>query len=204
MVFAPHADDEAIGAGGLLAKVADEGGQSMVVFGHFEVDSQRLAEADASLRVLEVDQERVLTAYSNPAHAVAQVELIVEDWRPTAVILPSPLGFHQDHRELATHILAALRPSGATGKHRPDLIAVYEEPFDNWGVSPVPFNPSAYVTLTAGQLDRKCEAMAAHVSQVRPSPSERSEHALRGMAALRGVQAGTEYAEALEVKYARW
>jgi hypothetical protein len=51
-------------------------------------------------------------------------------------------------------------------------------------------------------MNAKIKAMAAHSSQVRLSPSERSDDAIEALARLRGVQAGVDHAEAFSVL--RW
>lgn len=138
-----------------------------------------------------------------PTHSmISAMEEIIRDWEPDWVVIPDPRGFHQEHRFISKAALAAMRPNGGTGWHRPPVVAIYEEPFDSWTLGTDRFYPTLHVSLTADQLDRKCEAMLAHVSQVRPSPSERSPRTLRGMAMLRGGQAGVEFAEAYEVR--RW
>lgn len=209
MVLAPHPDDEAIGCGGTINRVVRDGGEAAVLYGTVP-DAVRLAEAEAACNLLGAEMmafsthpSKQLDEYPMP-NLVAFIEDAIQRWRPTALVLPHPDGFHHEHRAMAEAGVAATRPNGATGRHRPPVVAVYEEPFDCWVLTSTQtqFSPSLYVELEDADIAAKCAAMDAHASQVRPSPSERSTQALLSMAGLRGAQAGARYAEAFELR--RW
>ena len=58
-VFA-HPDDESLSAGGLLARIASEGGRTAVVTTTWDEDSPRAKELAEALRVLGADSPRFL------------------------------------------------------------------------------------------------------------------------------------------------
>ena len=53
------------------------------------------------------------------------------------------------------------------------------------------------------QISEKIEALRAYTGVMRPYPHPRSEEAIEGLAAYRGVQAGCNYAEAFESVFFR-
>lgn len=134
------------------------------------------------------------------ADLVRHVERCVESVQPSCVMLPTSGSFHQEHRAVSESALAALRPSGATGRWRPSLVLCYEAPFDSWTVFGEQFKPNYYLALNQHNVDDKVRGMQAHGSQFRPSPSERSPQAIQALAMLRGAQCGEHYAEAYEVR----
>jgi LmbE family N-acetylglucosaminyl deacetylase len=131
---------------------------------------------------------------------VYALEQIIASYRPDWFVLPEPRGFHQEHRAVAEAAISALRPEGATERFRPPVVVVYEEPSDYWTIGSDAHKPSLFVSIDDEDLDKKCRAMELHVTQARPIPSERSVEAIRGLATLRGAQAGVKYAEAYEVR----
>jgi len=213
MVLAPHADDEVLGAGGLLSRLVREQGEALVVYGNFPTDT-RMREAMNGLAVLADFEERIdydFLPFENMdceldklplKRIITEIEDRVQRFRPDLVIMPEPGGFNQDHRAISEAALAALRPNGGTFNFRPPMVAVYEEPSDYWTLETEQHHPILYVTLTDEDLERKCQAMRAHISQDRPHPSERGVEAIKALAVLRGAQAGVPLAEAFEVR--RW
>jgi LmbE family N-acetylglucosaminyl deacetylase len=206
MVVAPHPDDETIGAGGLISKVNRQGGKVTVVCVTCPNDT-RASELATAVDMLGGADLRILTQFPTRwlddrplVDLVRPMENILDEIRPTALVMPSPMSFHQEHRATANAVLAATRPSGSTGRHRPDLIACYEEIPDYWSLTGDSPRVNWFVELSGDMLADKTSAMKAHQSQDRPSPSERSYHALHSLATMRGAQAGTQYAEAYEVR----
>ena len=212
MVLAPHPDDEVLGAGGLLSRLAREKSDALVIYGSMPNDT-RMMEAKTGLSVLDDFSERIDYEYlyaetdgdldTFPMKTlVTDIENYIQRFMPDLVIMPEPGGFHQDHRAISQAAIAALRPNGGTFNFRPPIVAVYEEPSDYWTLETEQHHPILYVTLTDEDIERKCQAMRSHISQDRPHPSERSVEAIQALAVLRGAQAGVHLAEAYEVR--RW
>ena len=212
MVLAPHPDDEIIGTGGLLSRLAREKSDALVVYGSMPNDVRR-AEAVHGLSILDdfdgrIDYEHLYFDTDGDLDMKPMKELVtdieehIQRFTPDMVIMPEPGGFHQDHRAIAEAAIAALRPNGGTFNYRPPIVAVYEEPSDYWTLETEQHHPILYVSLTDEDIERKCQAMKSHISQDRPHPSERSVEAIRALATLRGAQAGVHLAEAYEVR--RW
>ena len=65
------------------------------------------------------------------------------------------------------------------------------------------FAPNMFVEIGKEGLDVKIKALEAYTGIMRPYPHPRSEEAIVGLAAYRGVQAGCIYAEAFESVFFR-
>jgi len=62
------------------------------------------------------------------------------------------------------------------------------------------FQPDTFVEIKES-LEIKIEALRAYSGVIRPFPHSRSEKAIRSLAALRGAQAGHQYAEAFQTAF---
>lgn len=211
LVIAPHPDDDIIGVGGLLAKMSRNGLKSTVVYGTGSIERQ--LEAANALKILDNEKNLIDYYFLHPKKdnvlsevpmvlLIKQIENLINAYKPEMVVIPTPNGFHQDHRYISMAAISALRPSGTTNKHMVKNVAVYEEVSDCWSLKPTQENLNLYIQLNKEDVDKKCKAMSAHISQNRPFPSERSEDAIRSLAAIRGTQSECEYAEAYYIK--RW
>lgn len=104
-------------------------------------------------------------------------------YQPDLVLLPSSTDTHQDHAVVAAEGFRAFKRSTILGYELPQNLVTFEN--------------SAFVALSAETLDRKIAALAEYRSQgFRPYSTDAF---LRGLATVRGVQCGAEYAEAFEV-----
>lgn len=211
LVLAPHADDEVLGAGGLMARASDQGVEVTAVCAVTEGPERgreferaaKILGPDIATRVIWRDHTRWLDEMRS-ADLVSAIEHIIQEIKPDMVVMPEQSAFHQEHRAVSLAAIAATRPSGGTRRHRPTLIAAYEQVTDAWPPNRGVPRPNLTVDLTEAELDRKCAAMSAHASQVRQVPSERSEEAIRALARLRGAQAGVEFAEVFATMREVW
>ena len=65
------------------------------------------------------------------------------------------------------------------------------------------FAPNMFVEVGREGVEVKIKALEAYTGVMRPYPHPRSEEAIVGLAAYRGVQAGCYYAEAFESVFFR-
>ncbi|MEV6071283.1 PIG-L deacetylase family protein [Nocardia sp. NPDC052001] len=221
LIIAPHPDDEAIGCGGLISRVTHHGGQVFVLWGtiadiadftatgHSTAD-QRRQEMAAAQAFWPLDGHHLALPgdhYNLHLDTIARADLIdliergdhplaLANLRPTVVAIPDPSSYNQDHAALGTAAISALRPGPDTYRPQPDLILIYEEVGDPWTAGAPVITPEFFLALTDTDLDRKIAGLRLHQSQWRSQPHTRSEHALRGLAAVRGAQSGHQWAEA--------
>jgi len=216
LVIAPHADDEVIGCGATIAKLASNGHEVHVLVltnasigapEHFTpnmIDSIR-AEAVESHRILGVKE----TLFSDlPAPALDQypsykiADLIYSclvKIRPKVVFIPSYSDLHLDH--VITHRASLVALRAGRGIDVPVVLS-YEvlSETDCYGASlPRPFSPNFFVDVT-DYIEKKIEAFSAFKSQIQAYPNSRSIESVRALAQSRGAPNAIEFAESFFVE----
>jgi len=220
LVVAPHADDEIIGSGGLIAKVKDLGGQAFVQVltlgrvehydgrGNAAVEGAvRRGELAEAMRLLEVDDHEVVFESGDEHLRLDQVarreiverlertsRLALDKIRPTMVVIPAP-SYNQDDEAAYLAAMTACRPHLASLKPFQRVVLMADAPQLCW--SRVPFKPNFYVDITQ-YLDLKIEAFRRHRSQQRPDPHNGGAESLRLLALARGREISVGAAEAYE------
>lgn len=219
LVISPHADDETAGAGGLMRRVKEAGGEVYVMvltvgdLKHYDKNdgktsaSQRSEELGNAMKVLGVDDWEICYNDSDlhlrldgipRRDLVSKIErdskLAIDKIKPTILALPAP-SFNQDHEVLFKAGLTAARPHLASMKPFQRTVLVMDAPQLAWG--DYQFKPNFYVNIT-DCLDKKLEAYRCHASQLRPDPHQGGVEALRILAEARGREISVPAAEAFE------
>ncbi len=180
LVVAPHPDDEVLGAGGTIARLAAEGEEvfvAVVTEGKppaFDPEATARIQAEArqahrALGVTETIWLRLPAAQlAETAHATVNAALLelVHRLSPQTVLLPFVGDMHMDHQLTFTSALVACRPHQA---EFPKLVLAYETLSEtNWNapyLSPA-FVPNVFVDISE-HLEAKLKAMELFASQVR-------------------------------------
>jgi LmbE family N-acetylglucosaminyl deacetylase len=217
IVLAPHADDEVLGAGGLMAKASRQGWEVHVQFATISGYSS-MARGDESNTTSREDEVRAaahvlgcagyetfclgeqwhLRMDSLPQQDIISfIERGLRLLRPAMVLIPCLGHYHQDHRAMCRAAIAALRP--APGGNRPlvPVVLAYGHAHAGWGGEEYNFRPSVFADIT-DTIEAKLAAMECYRSQVCPEPHPRSPSMLRSHSAHWGAYAGVAYAEAFE------
>lgn len=198
LVLAPHTDDGEFGCGGSIAKFIEEG--SHVYYVAFSIAEESVPDGfPKNILDLEVREATgilgipsanlIVLRYSVRKFSYVRQEIledlvrIKKDIRPDLVILPSPHDLHQDHHTVAVEGMRAFKQVSMLG---------YEVPWNN-----MTFNNQAFVKLKKSHLELKIKALEAYKSQ--SGRSYATADFVRSLAVTRGIQIGTEYAEAFEV-----
>jgi LmbE family N-acetylglucosaminyl deacetylase len=209
LVIAPHPDDEVLGAGGTIARLAAQGNEvyvAVVTWGNppafsAEKMGQVKSEAEKAHRILGVKETFWLgfpaAALSETAHSALNAGLfnLVQSLSPQTLLLPFIGDMHLDHQLTFTSSLVSARPHQ---QNFPKLLLAYETLSEtNWNAPYLTpsFVPNVFIDI-ADHLEVKMEAMQAFKSQLRPPPHERSLETLRALATLRGATVMTTAAEA--------
>lgn len=215
LVVAPHADDEALGMGGTIARHAADGDRVTVAVmtGHGDDQPHPLwpsalwdrirAEARAAAAVLGVAE---LLFEEVPAALVADQPLwklnattgaIIERVRPEILYVPFPFDLHADHRAVFHSLSVAWRPSSAIGRGIREVHCYEVQSETHWSAPYLEpgFLPTMWVDV-GETLETKLRALACYESQIRPAPDARSLEAIRALATWRGSQMGMAAAEA--------
>ena len=211
LVIAPHADDAEFGMGGYLSRMVRErtakptvgvvaGGDYVDRFGELVAGQRRKAETAAAMALLGVTDHITLAAVEeNKFDLAGRAVLIdaVEDllsrdaFHEVFVCRPS---LNQDHTALYEATLAAFRPGRFEGT---GLLWAYEHP-GAAAVSDYTANGRCYVRLQSADMQAKIASLEAHASQFAgKAKGHDSPRGAARLAALRGSEAGCDYAELL-------
>jgi len=196
LAFGAHPDDLEVGAGGLLARLSQEGAEvTMVVVSIPNNTELRKREAMAGADIIDADlfvlyEDRPCRVEDIPMHElVRRMDSIVGDVRPDLVITHSSGDLHWDHGLVNRATVSALRRTPC------DLLAFLSSPEMN-AQSRAVGQCFADITKT---MDTKLAAMSAHSSQVAKLGLESSRDLARAMGRISGYDYAEVY-EALRVR----
>ena len=208
VVIAPHNDDEILGVGGTMAKLAKQGHEVVVcevTAGNLDDEIVQLQKREAieSHELLGVKThfmdlpvvglKEMTTRELNAAFHKHMLEL-----QPDMVFIPHKGDMHIDHRMTIEAAMVALRPVTF-----PNLKAIYAYETlseTDWNTPSVDnaFIPTMFVDIT-DEIDAKLQAMACHTSQLCEYPHPRSLDAIKALAMHRGSTVCKRYVEAFMV-----
>ena len=218
LVLSPHADDEAMGCSGLLAKLSEQGCQTHIIylavdgFHHYGLDSdttyeQRVAEIEHVLELFEGatyeiaygDRDLIEQLDTLPRRElVDRFEKVLNEHQPELLLLPALPDYDQDHQAVFHAAHAAARPIAAQfGKHLVPHVLGYEMTKLQWASEPLP-RFGAFIDIT-DVIETKLESIRRYETMWRPSPHIRSLESVKALATIRGAEIGVEYAEAFSV-----
>jgi len=218
LVVSPHPDDEVLGVGGTIARLASEGNDVTIVivtkgweplFENSQVKQVR-AEARAASETLGAKSLRFMdlpvTKLSiMPKHELNEkFEKLINEENPELVFLPFYGDRHEDHRQVFDACMVALRPVG-NQRHVKQILCyetVSETHLSTAYVEPY-FEPQLWVDISK-HLSTKLKAMRKYKSQLRLEPDARSLEAISSLAKWRGSTVGMPAAECFVVVRECW
>jgi LmbE family N-acetylglucosaminyl deacetylase len=214
LVVAAHSDDEALGCGGTMARLAALGWDVGVVFmtngvgsrveANFHQIQQRRQAAELAVLTLGA---HICQHFDYPDNAMdslpllpicQELEAVGREFDPDVVLTHSSADLNVDHRIVHMASLTAFRPLPGS---RVAGIFCFEVPSSTgWGsASGGGFQPTLYVDVTL-TFERKLEALRCYDAEMRAAPHPRSATVMESLAQWRGGLAGLERAEAFEVQ----
>lgn len=214
LIIAAHPDDEILGCGGTMKRLADNGAVVRTIIlgeGKTSRDEQRDREARNSEITALRDEVRNANAivgvsdthvYDFPDNRFDSVTLLdivkviehhVDEFLPTAVLTHFAEDMNVDHTVTNRAVLTATRPLPGSSIQ---LVAAFEVLSSTGWYYPHGFVPNMFVALDDEHLQAKVDAMAAYQSELREYPHPRSLEAIRDLARQRGPLAGYPFAEA--------
>ncbi|HUJ57945.1 MAG TPA: PIG-L deacetylase family protein [Kofleriaceae bacterium] len=192
LAFGAHPDDLEVGAGGLLARLSEQGAEvTLAIVSIPNQPEQRKREARAAADVIDANlfvvyEDKPSRVEDIPMHElVRRFDTIVGDVRPDLVITHSAHDLHWDHGLVNRATVSALRRTPC------DLLAYLSSPEMNAQARAI---GNCFADIS-GFVDTKLAAIACHGSQLGKLDLESSRDLARAM----GRISGYEYAEAYEV-----
>lgn len=214
LVVVAHPDDEVLGAGATIHKLIEEGNKVAVAI----MVSQAAARKDLSstladdeteaLSIIGVEKKYEADFPNIKMNTVPHLELVqfiescIEDWKADAIITHHPSDTNNDHVMTSYAVQAASRlfqrREGVPALKELLYMEVPSSTEWSFDSSANRFTPNFFVEIGKQGIELKIRALSAYKGVMRPYPHPRSNEALEGLAAYRGVQAGCNYAEAFE------
>jgi len=201
LVLAPHTDDGELGAGGTISYFIEK--KAKVYYATFSTAKESVpkgmpndilkTEVKQATRRLGIDEKNLIIYDYQVRKLNYSRQEILEDLiilRNTIhfdlILMPSLNDIHQDHLTISQEGLRAFKTSSILG---------YELIWNN-----LTFNTTCFIRLEERHLENKINSLMYYKSQ--QGKDYISHDFVRSLAKARGVQIGSEYAEAFEV--IRW
>jgi len=222
LVIAAHPDDEILGCGASMARLAAGGVKVHVVYvatgvaGRYEnpvENTQKIAEQVFELKkdvaqacdVIGVRSHSFLDFPDNRLDTVPLMDIShklkknIQKLRPCAVLTHHHGDYNWDHSRVFEATLMACRPN--FGDYYPQELYSYEVLSSTERAPAEPhraFLPNVYVDASEG-LDAKLKAIQCYQTELNPYPHPRSVKAVKNLAGVRGNEVGLEFAEAFRL-----
>ena len=214
LVVAAHPDDEVLGCGGTLAKLAESGARINVSFLSDGVTSRRGAAAlhpgqvearkTAARQAADILGVRSVSFGEYPDNRMDSVallditqsiEALIAQFQPDTVFTHHAGDVNIDHRRVHEAVVTACRPQPG---HSVRTLLCFEIPSSTeWQLagSAPSFAPNWFEDISA-TLERKLAALNAYAAELRDWPHPRSREGVEHLAHWRGATVGTRAAEA--------
>lgn len=196
-VFAAHPDDETLGCGGTIARLAKEGHEITVCISairHLEKECRQVCDmlGVKTLLFKQFPDQMFETEYR---HIQITIEAALKDIQPDVVYTHHPGDLNLDHQIIAKTVLTACRPKpGCSVKD----IYQFEVPSStDWSFG-YTFQPNVFVDVT-NTFILKCDAMEVYQGEVHPYPHPRSRKSLFAIGERWGSMVGLGMAEAFQL-----
>ena len=214
LVFAAHPDDELLGLGGTVRRLANEGKEVHAVIlaegltsrndNRSDTDKSELLELQADARkAASVVGYKTIDFCGLPDNRMDRIDLLdiikvvsrfVEKYDPDTIFTHHHGDLNIDHRRTCEAVLTACRPVNGNKVKR---IYGFETPSSTeWNYTyEDPFLPTVFFDVTE-TIEAKVEGMACYRTESTTYPHPRSPKALRALGQYRGSNVGFEMAEA--------
>lgn len=221
LIVVAHPDDEVLGAGATMFRLAKEGHKINVCImasqanaRAFRPEDNELAEdTKKCLNMLGVGKTFEGSFPNIELNTVPHLKLVqfiekaIIESQAEVVITHHSADTNNDHLHTSLACQAAVRLFQRRDDVKPLQKLMFMEVLSSseWNVNRAlnPFNPNIFIEIGEDGINKKIEALAQYRGVMRDYPHPRSAEALKGLAAYRGAQAGLNYAEGFECVFER-
>lgn len=216
LLVVAHPDDEVLGAGATIKKLTNAGHRVDMCIMCTKADARAFRPSDEALNS-DLDESAKILGINlmyeatfpnirmNNVDHIALVQFIektIVEAEPDVVITHHPADTNNDHLHTSMACQAAARLFQRRSDVKPlrELWFMEAPSSTDWSVNTAMnrFQPNTYVEVGKKLIDIKIKALATYRDVMRPFPHSRSEEVITGLAAVRGGEAGCDYAEAFE------
>lgn len=221
LLVVAHPDDEVLGAGATMYRLAKEGHLVNVCILSGEVNARNhrpstdelYEDVNNSMNILGVN--KIITGnfpnieFNTVPHLklVQFIEKAIIETKADVIFTHHPADLNNDH----VHTSLACQAAARLFQRRTDISPLKELLFmevpsaTEWSLNKGmhQFSPNIFIEVGEESVDKKIEALSQYRGVMRDYPHPRSKEALKGLAAYRGGQAGMVYAEAFESVFRR-
>ena len=214
LVIAAHPDDEVLGCGGTIAKLADAGASVHVAFladGIFSRVGERVtqqleltARHTAAEKACEILRVKSVSFGEFPDNRMDTIpllditralETLITKHQPSIIFTHHSGDVNIDHSRTHAAVVTACRPQFG---HPVKTLLSFEVPSSTeWQLpgSAAAFTPNWFVDISA-TLNRKLAALEAYAAELRVWPHPRTRQGVEHLAHWRGATVGVDAAEA--------
>ena len=211
-----HPDDEILGAGGTIVKLVELGHKVSICFMSGNVEARvgrpslnRLTSNIEEMKsymgidtVIKGNFKNISFNTSSHLELVEFIENAILETKANIIFTHHPSDLNNDHYHTSISCQAASKLS----QRRNDVTELKELLFmevlsaTDWSLntSLKQFTPNVFIAIKEKRLIKKIKALDIYDGVMRDYPHPRSEESIRGLAAYRGSQSGSIYAEAFE------
>lgn len=204
LVIAAHPDDEALGMGGTIRKLAYSNKIHLCIISEgasAQYNNKKMIEVrrDACIRsgkILGISTFDFLDFPDMQLDTISHLEIniaiekIIKKYHPNTIFTTPDNDVNIDHRQVFESTLVATRPFASSVKQ----IFCYEIPND----VVTQFSPNVYYDITK-EFKTKIKAINSYKTEIRKFPHPRSIKSLENLATFRGIQSGLIKAEAFRM-----
>lgn len=221
LVVVAHPDDEILGAGATIHKLSKENKEVNVCIlcGGVEVRQHRPkteelnSDIDSATNIVGIKRVIKGTFPNIALNTVKHLDLVqfienaIIETNADIIFTHHPKDLNNDHYHTSIACQAASRIYQRREDIKPlkELLFMEVPSATEWALnsSSRQFTPNTFVEVGKEGIDKKIEALSAYRDVMRQYPHPRSEEALKGLAAYRGSQSGSLYAESFESVFRR-
>ena len=216
LIVVAHPDDEILGCGGLLAKISSIS-EIRVVFiaegSSCRYNLDETEEISEAIIIRSLAARKSLGKFgvgdihfeNNECGRLDQIPILeinklierhIKEFNPSTLICHSSVDANSDHRRVFEATLMATRP-GALNQVK-QVLSCEIPSSTEWRFTEA-FQPNYFVNLDESELQMKIKALLDYESEVRDFPFPRSPRGIKALSEFRGMQSGSEYAEAFQL-----
>lgn len=213
MVIAPHPDDETLGCGGSLLALRDKGcklywlivtgmkeenGFSTEQIENREAQITKVSESYGFSDVIRLDVDAAKVDKLSKGELVQKFSKAFNEIKPNMLLVPFINDIHTDHKLVAEAVISCTKWFRYPYIEEVLYYETLSETEQNIDPCHQIFKPNVFIDITP-YIKEKIEIMKIYSSEIGSFPFPRSDNGILCAAQYRGLQCGSEAAEAFQL-----